>query len=513
MLPVADFDSPDALRERLRAVARRRRRARAVSAALRRCAVDRQPITNRGLRCARRCDVPARRAVLRRSLSAPAGVPGNAAARCADESRGDARQRSAGDARRDAAAAARDARQDALVHRASQRLELGAELSPAADGVVKVMLLANDGRPDRRERASRARARHGRKGTRMTQRRRVAITGIGLVTPVGNDVATTWAALDGVKSGAAPITVFDASGFPTRIAAEVKGFDERAITAPRKLLNYANRSHRFALAAAEQAMRDAGIEPTDADRERWGCAVGTGMMGVSFDELAAVQRHSAADGELDPQRLLTDAEAADPLAFCRSQSTARPGAADAPVRHPRLRDVGPYRVRVGRPGDRHGAEAHPPRRGRPRARRRLRLDDQPDRPRGLLPAVRGVDRQRHAASARAGRSTRRATASCSAKARASSCSRNGKRRGGAARASTPSSPATATRCRRTGSPIRRPTATDRSSRCARRSRTQAPTPADIDYINAHGTSTGDERPQRERGDPRGVRRRREAAWR
>ena len=84
----------------------------------------------------------------------------------------------------------------------------------------------------------------------MTQRRRVAITGIGLVTPVGNDVATTWGALDGVKSGAAPITVFDASGFPTRIAAEVKRFDERAITAPRKLLNQANRSQRFALAAA-----------------------------------------------------------------------------------------------------------------------------------------------------------------------------------------------------------------------------------------------------------------------
>jgi len=156
----------------------------------------------------------------------------------------------------------------------------------------------------------------------MTQRRRVAITGIGVVTPVGNDVATTWAALDGVRSGAAPITIFDASGFPTRIAAEVKGFDERVITAPRKFLNQANRSQRFALAAAEQAMVDAGIEPTDADRERWGCAVGTGMMGVDFDELAAVQRHSAADGALDAQRLLTDAEAADPLAFCRSQSTA-----------------------------------------------------------------------------------------------------------------------------------------------------------------------------------------------
>jgi 3-oxoacyl-(acyl-carrier-protein) synthase len=156
----------------------------------------------------------------------------------------------------------------------------------------------------------------------MTKRRRVAITGIGLVTPVGNDVATTWAALDGVKSGAAPITLFDASGFPTRIAAEVKGFDDAAITAPRKFLNHANRSQRFALAAAEQAMRDSGIEPHNADRDRWGCAVGTGMMGVSYDELAEVQRHSAPDGVLDPHKLLADPEAADPLSFCRSQSTA-----------------------------------------------------------------------------------------------------------------------------------------------------------------------------------------------
>ncbi|MGE5087941.1 MAG: beta-ketoacyl-[acyl-carrier-protein] synthase family protein [Candidatus Levyibacteriota bacterium] len=156
----------------------------------------------------------------------------------------------------------------------------------------------------------------------MKPRRRVAITGVGLVTPVGNDVASTWAALDGTRSGAAPITLFDASGFTTRIAAEVKGFDPGVITADRKLLKYANRSHRFALAAAEEAMRDAGISPTEADGERWGCAVGTGMMGVDFADLAGVQRHSAAGGELDAGLLLDDPAAADPLAFCRSQSTA-----------------------------------------------------------------------------------------------------------------------------------------------------------------------------------------------
>ena len=158
--------------------------------------------------------------------------------------------------------------------------------------------------------------------TGKTARPRVAITGIGLVTPVGNDVQATWSALDSVSNGAAAITLFDASGFPTRIAAEVKGFDERVITAPRKLLNCANRSHRFALAAAEEAMRDAGIAPTDDDGDRWGCAVGTGMMGVDFADLSAVQRHSAPDGELDARQLLTDSSAADPRAFCRSQSTA-----------------------------------------------------------------------------------------------------------------------------------------------------------------------------------------------
>jgi len=152
--------------------------------------------------------------------------------------------------------------------------------------------------------------------------RRVAITGIGLVTPVGNDVASTWSALLAGRSGAAPITLFEASGFSTRIAAEVKGFDPAVLSADRKLVKFANRSHRFALAAAEQAMTDAGIAPTADDGDRWGCMVGTGMMGVAYADLAGVQEHSAADGELHPDRLLDDPKAIDPLVFCRSQSTA-----------------------------------------------------------------------------------------------------------------------------------------------------------------------------------------------
>jgi 3-oxoacyl-(acyl-carrier-protein) synthase len=156
----------------------------------------------------------------------------------------------------------------------------------------------------------------------MSRRRRVAVTGIGLVTPVGNDVSTTWTAVVEGRSGVAPISIFDASGFSTRIAAEVKDFDVAALGADRKLLKFANRSHRFALGAAEQAMRDAGIAPTAATAPRWGCSVGTGMMGVAYEDLSAVQRHSAADGELHAEQLVNDPTATDPIVFCRSQSTA-----------------------------------------------------------------------------------------------------------------------------------------------------------------------------------------------
>ena len=130
-------------------------------------------------------------------------------------------------------------------------------------------------------------------------RRRVAITGLGLVTPVGNDVVTTWDALLDGRSGAAGITLFDASGFPVHIAAEVKHFRDD-LSAERRLQKLTTRSHRFALAAAEQAIKDAGIRPTAATGARWGCAVGAGMMTSEFVDLAATHAHSGGTASCIP---------------------------------------------------------------------------------------------------------------------------------------------------------------------------------------------------------------------
>ena len=151
-------------------------------------------------------------------------------------------------------------------------------------------------------------------------RRRVAITGLGMVTPVGNNAADTWTSLRAGRSGLGVIQSFDASGFPTRIGAEVKGFKPERFVGDRKLLKLASRSHRFALVAAEEALADAGLRPEPHTCHRWGCSVGAGMMCVKFEELQTVHRLCAEDGEFNPAGLLNRDFPADPIAFCRSQS-------------------------------------------------------------------------------------------------------------------------------------------------------------------------------------------------
>lgn len=150
--------------------------------------------------------------------------------------------------------------------------------------------------------------------------RRVAITGIGLVTPVGCTTSETWQSLVSGRSGIAPISLFDASGFPVRIAAEVKGEAFLARVGPRRLSKAACRSHLLALAAAEEALEDAQCRPTPADAARWGCTVGTGMTNVTHAELESLHREAVRNAELDARQLLLSSAATDPMAFCRSQA-------------------------------------------------------------------------------------------------------------------------------------------------------------------------------------------------
>jgi len=110
-------------------------------------------------------------------------------------------------------------------------------------------------------------------------KRRVVVTGLGMLSPLGNNVEDTWNALVAGKSGVGLITRFDASSFPTHIAAEVKNFDPMLsvdVKEARRLDTFV----LFAAEAARQAMLDAGLTITDEMAPRAGCAIGAGIGGL-----------------------------------------------------------------------------------------------------------------------------------------------------------------------------------------------------------------------------------------
>jgi 3-oxoacyl-[acyl-carrier-protein] synthase II len=123
-------------------------------------------------------------------------------------------------------------------------------------------------------------------------RRRVVVTGLGALTPVGNDVPSMWQALVDGASGTAPITKFDASTFPVRFAAELKGFDPSQYM-DRKEIKRADPYTQYAVSASQQAMQDAGLEGgvNGYDPDRIGVILGSGTGGLkSFEEQHDVYR-------------------------------------------------------------------------------------------------------------------------------------------------------------------------------------------------------------------------------
>jgi 3-oxoacyl-[acyl-carrier-protein] synthase II len=110
-------------------------------------------------------------------------------------------------------------------------------------------------------------------------KRRVVVTGLGLLTPVGNTVEESWKSIIAGKSGIAPITAFDASAFSARISGSVKNFDPSLYIKPKDQKKMDTFIH-YGLAAGIQALDDSGIEVTDDNAERIGVAIGSGIGGL-----------------------------------------------------------------------------------------------------------------------------------------------------------------------------------------------------------------------------------------
>jgi 3-oxoacyl-[acyl-carrier-protein] synthase II len=115
------------------------------------------------------------------------------------------------------------------------------------------------------------------------EKKRVVITGLGAITPLGNDLESYWQGLLAGRSGIGPITHFDASQHATRIAAEVKGFDPHEYM-DRKDAKRMDRFAQFAVATSQQALADAKLEITALNAEQIGVMIGTGVGGLKIME-------------------------------------------------------------------------------------------------------------------------------------------------------------------------------------------------------------------------------------
>ncbi len=130
--------------------------------------------------------------------------------------------------------------------------------------------------------------------------RRVVVTGMGAITPIGNDVASTWDAMVAGRSGIGRITLFDPARVDSKVAGEIRGFDAESVM-PKKEVRRNDRYVHYAWAASAEALRDAGIEnPTTDERaaERTGVIIGSGIGGINTMIRDIIEAH-----ELGPERV------------------------------------------------------------------------------------------------------------------------------------------------------------------------------------------------------------------
>ncbi|HMM66786.1 MAG TPA: beta-ketoacyl-ACP synthase II [Dokdonella sp.] len=130
-------------------------------------------------------------------------------------------------------------------------------------------------------------------------KRRVVVTGLGIVSPVGNDLATAWGNITAGRSGIGAISNFDASAFPTRIAGEVRDFDPTTWIAPKDVKKMDFFIH-YGVAAGLMALQDAGLEITEANAERTGALIGSGIGGIAGIEKTTVAWHEGGPRKISP---------------------------------------------------------------------------------------------------------------------------------------------------------------------------------------------------------------------
>src|SRR5882762_7412664 len=127
--------------------------------------------------------------------------------------------------------------------------------------------------------------------------RRVAVTGMGFITPIGNDLETVWSNMIEGVSGVGRITRFDTNGFDTKIAAEVKGFNAEEYM-DRKTARHIGRYCQFALAASKQALAQSGMDPGEMDPDDVGVIVSSGIGGIE-----EIEKSHTALMERGPKRI------------------------------------------------------------------------------------------------------------------------------------------------------------------------------------------------------------------
>ena len=129
--------------------------------------------------------------------------------------------------------------------------------------------------------------------------RRVVITGLGIVSPVGLNLKETWASITAGKSGVIEIDKFDTAEFPAKIAATVKGFDATSII-PAKELKKMDTFIHYGIVAADEALKDSGLEITEENAERVGVAIGSGIGGLPMIEVNKDKLNSGGPRKISP---------------------------------------------------------------------------------------------------------------------------------------------------------------------------------------------------------------------